>query len=554
MSKSHTKNEIDADRPRAVPTRSILAGLVLCFSASGAMAGDITYIVRAGDNPWSISERYLHSMKLWPQLVKFNRIVHARRIPPGTPLKIPEEWLARRGVPATALAVEGNVLLIDAQGRQSRLKQGDLVAEDAVLKTGSDDNATLGLMDESRVLIKGNSEVRLRENSERVLGKGRSILLDLRHGALENQVEKASSSGGRFEIQTPAAVAAVRGTSFRIAADGIKTTTEVIRGGVDLGNDIGVVEVPAGYATSASSQTAPEPPRPLLAAPDLTGLPQRIERVPTDLPIPAQAGAVAYRTQIAADAQFATLLFDQTTVLPVARVRDLPDSDYHLRVRAVDAAGLEGFDARHLLTIDARPEPPFLIAPVDAAKLGEAKPGFAWTRRQNAASYRIQIARDPSFKTLLFDQRDVAGDSFSFPDELAAGEYFWRVAAISPAEGQGPFGSHQSFRRVPAAPAAMAVDTKDRKPVIRWLPGGPDERYQLQVARGETFDNTVVDVTLATANYELPVLTAGRYQLRARTIAGDGYVGAWGATQQFAIEGGPSPAWLLMLLPIVLGL
>lgn len=525
-----------------------IAAILLGLSFS-AVAADVSYIVRTGDNSWSISTRYLHSISLWPKLVKYNRITQARRIPPGTVLRIPETWLAQRSAPATALAVEGKVKLIDSRGDETLLKAGDRIPVGSILRAGAEDNVSLRLMDDSRVLMKGDSEVKLETHAERLHGNSRIILIDLRRGALENQVEKASASGGRFEIRTPAAVAAVRGTTFRVTANAEKTTAEVILGAVNLGNEAGVVELGAGFATSATPNAAPAAIRPLPPAPDLSGLPQRIERVPADLPMPTQAGATAYRTQIAADDQFITLLFDQTSGIPVARVRDLPDGDYELRVRVVDARGIEGFDARHRLTIDARPEPPFLIAPRDGAKLAETKPGFAWTRRQESATYRFQLARDAAFGNPLLDLRDVAGEKFSVADELPAGEYFWRIAAMNPLEGQGPFGSPQSFRRVPTPPA-MEMQTQGEKPVIRWQPGGPDERFQLQVARDGAFDTPAVDVTLDTTSYELPVLASGNYHLRARTIAGDGYVGAWGGVQQFEIKSGMSPAWLLLLIPL----
>ena len=181
-------------------------------------ADDVSHEVRQGENPWTISTRYLRSMALWPRLVTYNRIPDALRIAPGTVLRIPENWLARRRVPATVLAVNGDVLLTDARGRQTRLKPGDALPEGAILKTGAQQNLSLGLLDNSRVLVRSDSELRLESNAEIALDRTRSILLDLRHGALESEVAKRSSSGGRFEIRTPAGTAAVRGTSFRIAA------------------------------------------------------------------------------------------------------------------------------------------------------------------------------------------------------------------------------------------------------------------------------------------------------------------------------------------------
>ena len=120
------------------------------------------------------------------------------------------------------------------------------------------------------------------------------------------------------------------------------------------------------------------------------------------------------------------------------------------------------------------------------------------------------------------------------------------MAAIHPADGVGPFSDAQRLRRLPGAPA-IELQGSDRKLSIRWQPGGPDERFQLQVARDPQFAPALVDLTLSDPAAELPELASGTYHLRARTIAGDGYLGEWGATQQFEVR---SPQWhgLLILL------
>ncbi|MBK9085982.1 MAG: FecR domain-containing protein [Sterolibacteriaceae bacterium] len=534
-------------------TISTAAGLLLLAAPLPCVADDVPHVVHQGENPWTISMRYLRSMALWPRLVSYNRIADPLRIAPGTVLRIPEGWLARRKVSARVLAVEGQVSWSDARDRPTRVRAGDTIPVGALVRTGALDSLSLGLLDDSRVLVKGDSELSLESNAETKHDRTRSILLDLRRGALENDVEKRSSSGGRFEIRTPAGIAAVRGTAFRVTANQTKTSTEVLAGAVALQNRAGAVDVAAGFATSATPHSAPEAPRALLPAPDLAGFPQRIERVPSDLPIPPLAGASAYRTQIATDASFAALLFDQTAPLPVARVRDLPDGEYQLRVRGIDDAGFEGYDARHGLVIDARPEPPFLIAPPDDAGLGEARPSFKWTGRQTGSRYRFQLAQNPSFAQPLVDRPDVDGDGITVAEDMLPGTYYWRVAASNAHEGQGPFSPAQHLRRLPGAPAIELLHT-DQKPAIRWRPGGPDERFQLQVARDPSFAEPLVDMTMASPEQALPALEGGSYNLRARTIAGDGYVGEWGPVQQFEVRSGLSPALLLLLLPLLLAL
>jgi hypothetical protein len=47
----------------------ILARWALLFSiGANAAAADFLYIVRPGDKPWNLSERYLKSFDYWPSL------------------------------------------------------------------------------------------------------------------------------------------------------------------------------------------------------------------------------------------------------------------------------------------------------------------------------------------------------------------------------------------------------------------------------------------------------------------------------------------------------
>ena len=65
----------------------------------------------------------------------------------------------------------------------------------------------------------------------------------------------------------------------------------------------------------------------------------------------ALAGAQAYRVQLARDAAFQDVLTERVTPAPLVRFSMLPAGRYHLRVRAIDALGLEGYEARIFFTV-----------------------------------------------------------------------------------------------------------------------------------------------------------------------------------------------------------
>ena len=75
---------------------------------------------------------------------------------------------------------------------------------------------------------------------------------------------------------------------------------------------------------------------------------------------------------------------------------ELPDGDYVLRVRAIDAQGLEGRDADLRFRLKARPEPPLPSAPAPRAVTVGGRVEFAWAANPQAATYELQLAAEPT--------------------------------------------------------------------------------------------------------------------------------------------------------------
>ncbi len=278
-------------------------GLLLGVALNTATAGDFVYTVQPGDHPWNVAQRYLVSSSLGPQLLQLNKLVDDRHIMPGTRLRIPQSWLKLETAQVRVLAAYGDTTQQNKTNNLIAVSVGDVLSAPVTLRTGPTGSVTLGFADGSRVLMRRDSELQLRQTQQRVLGRANMTQLFLMHGSLENQVTPLGNSGGRFEIRTPAAVAAVRGTDFRVQALGLELRTEVLDGTVNVANRAGQVNTMAGQGALAQIGQSPvRSMRPLLQAPSLDGLPERIERLPIDLPMQRLEGAAAYRTQLAPDA------------------------------------------------------------------------------------------------------------------------------------------------------------------------------------------------------------------------------------------------------------
>ncbi|MDB5847966.1 MAG: hypothetical protein JWP29_1718 [Rhodoferax sp.] len=548
---------------KCLPQVALVWAMAVAAALGGAAsAADFVYTVQPGDHPWNLAERYLNKPALSLELRRLNRIPDDRRVMPGTRLRIPQAWLKLETAQVRLLAATGEVSL--QTGNDAPLRQpeaGALLQAPLVLRTGPTGSASLQFADGSLVLVRRDSEVRLLQAQTRPLGRASLVTLDLVRGGLENQVTPVGASGGRFEIQTPAAVAAVRGTVFRVqvapappgaVAQGPVLRTEVLVGAVAVANTSGQVTAQADQGSVTQAGQAPMAPVPLLPGPDPTGWPERIERLPIDLPMAPVAGAAAYRTLVApaaAAAGFAVITSDETSPAARIRARDVEDGHYRLQVRAIDANGLEGRSTEHTVVVHARPEPPLLIAPEpDAASTAE-RPAFRWTEADPTRRYRLQIFTVDGTQPLDEQLLDVA--TAQAAQDLPVGLYRWRVAAIDPAKGQGPWGDFQTFRRVLPGPGVQIAPPEDGRLALRWTAQPQTARYRLQVARENSFATPLVDVETATPQYALEGLAPGLHHVRVRAIGEDGYTGPWGGTQTFSVPEPRRNYWpaLWLLIP-----
>ncbi len=537
-------------------TRVLLSGIFLVVwqvvAGNWAVAADFTYIVQPGDNPWNLTERFLKSFDYWPRLQEYNRVLYPHAMRPGSSLLIPLKWLRREVSVARVVAVRGHVEV--QRGEQvTPLKAGVEVSAGEILRTGADGSLTLEFPDGSRSLLGPNSEMRMSELWRLKGASAQQVYIELPRGHLENEVEaRHPPANGRFIIDTPAGIAAVRGTRFRVDAADKQVRSETLRGEVVLGNAKGQTRLGRGTGSLARAGEAPIPPVRLLPAPQLDRLPARVERLPLDLPIPTIGGARAYRTQLATTADFSTI--DSDLVSTTARVRsvaDIADARYHLRVRAIDAQGFEGMDAEREIEIDARPEPPFPSQPAPDGFVVDEAPEFRWTRSEESGHYRFQLARDPAFRDLLIDADRLLEPLFIYKSSLLPGDYFWRVALATPAEGQGPFSDPQRFRRPPPGPEPEPAKLSGDQMELRWSAAGPDARYQIQLANDSSFQQPLVDQQSPQPMATLVKPAAGTYYVRVRSFLSDGSPAPWGKTQKLEV---PANYWLFlwMLLPVLL--
>ena len=150
------------------------------------------------------------------------------------------------------LLQDGQMLVIPASGPERRAQLGDRLRNRDQVLTSENTRAALRFTDDGSILrINPGSQVRLTSGDER----GALVrTLELEFGEVWARVNRRD--GAEFRIQTPAGVAAVKGTEFLVRVDADSGTTVItLDGVVEFFNQAGRTDVTAGRKAEARSQT-----------------------------------------------------------------------------------------------------------------------------------------------------------------------------------------------------------------------------------------------------------------------------------------------------------
>ncbi|MFK8067220.1 MAG: FecR domain-containing protein [Gammaproteobacteria bacterium] len=544
-----------------ITSRIILVGLLILISFStiatevvkreNNLSDEWIYTVKQGDNLWNLTEDFLVDIRYWRKLQTLNNINQPSRMRPGSTLRIPREWSRIRPSEATIKSFSGDVIVTASGNEKNVSTDMKLVAGDQI-QTGSEAFAKLIFEDGSMLILRENSELILQTLESYGNKDVFNTRLELKRGRSDNQVNPDKKSGSRFEINTPSATAAVRGTSYRInVIDQKSMTTEVLEGEVNVANETGKTGVEGGFGTLAKKGEPPTPPVVLLPAPVLSQLSGSVDQLPIKFQLPEIKGAQAYRVQVASDSKFLALDYDDLSLTTSARINELSDGKYFMKVRGVDINSIEGFDSKHVFVLNAKPEAPLILEPQSGQTVSSNHRKFSWTKNTDAKAYHFQLANNLNFDQPLIDVSDYKETSTDISQPLSPGKWFWRVTALD-AEGAGPDGSVNEFRVMKPGAKMDAASIDESEIIFRWSVSDESDRYQIQIASDKNFEKLLVNKELDKAEYIFPKpKSASTIFVRIRVIEFDGFKGAWGSVQQLNIPG-ETLLWLLGLVPLLL--
>lgn len=480
------------------------------------------YTVRPGDILIALAQRYLRDPAQWPQVQRDNRIANPRRIPPGTVLLFSAALLREQPSSAQLLQAFGAVRWrAQDVGDWQAAKPGLTLAAGAQVQVPEGGSAVIELANGTRLALQPGSLLSLDTLSLYAGGLMADTRLRLQHGQLDIRDNPRRLPNQNLRILTPSAQAVVRGTQFRVNASAEATREETLAGAVGLHAAGAQVRVNAEMGSLARDGQPPLPPVRLLAAPDVSALPTRFEQLPLRFPLPVQTGAVAWFGQVLAENDAAHVLLQKTASGKTLNFADLPNGRYVLRLRAVDAHGLQGLDATHPFTVFARPFFPMLTTPAPGATVRVARPMLNWSTVLDVASSHVQLSASADFTHPLFDAQ-TNGTQWTQPADLPAGSLFWRVASVDAQGQQGPWSTPQEFRYVPGpGPADLSRATlrfdADHL-MIDLSPAPAGQHYALTLSNNPSLEPALANVQSPGGALTLPRPSSGKRYLGARLV------------------------------------
>jgi len=510
--------------------------ITIILQSNSTIAEDWIYTTVVGDSLWNLSERHLDRVTRYIQLKKINGIHTPKRLQPGTQIRIPMKWINSNSVPAEIHSVQGSAELIQMNGDVKQiLTPGTLIHLGDRLKSGADSSVAIKFADNTILTLHSDSIIRF----DHLTAHGMTGMVDSRlhliEGRMDTRVIPAKGPGSRFEIITPSAISAVRGTEYRtsVVTESQNSNIEVLKGKVLVSGAQKKKLIKAGYGTQVAKGKSPISPRKLLEAPTFNQMNEIFRSIHFIVSWKPQEGALQYRIEMSAD-NFNTILWQQFSQHLRASLPDVPDGYYSIRVRGVDKFGIEGKSAVQSIVIDAKPQAPVQLKPDEDYVIRGKAPELQWTASSEADKYRLEIASDIEFNQPLLNQDDIDSTRFVPSNLTTIGKYYWRLFSIAANGEVGPAGVIRSYEIKPL-PEKVDPEMKtadDDKLVATWRPGAEGQTYQVQLANDEAFNDLEFEKNVNEPRLGFEAVMGQIRYLRIRAIESDGYQGPWGATQK----------------------
>jgi ferric-dicitrate binding protein FerR (iron transport regulator) len=529
-------------RKHIFPLMALLSLLLLALPALASESRTVEIRVARHDTLIDLCKRYLQHPEKWQAIARLNRLAQPDRLSPGQTVAIPVAMLKAVPLEARVTFLKGTGFLKPSGGGEwLPLHQGDVIRVGGSVKSGPESSVEVSFADGSQFLLRENTGITVKVAQQGVLHLLRVLYLEA--GKVVARVKKATGRDSRFEIETPSALAAARGTEYRVGLDDKATTrAELLESSIGFSSMGTTIPLGVDEGSVAKYREPPSPARKLLPPPDPADLQGSYPETPIALRFSAVEGASRYRAVLARDREGKDTV-KESLIEPGGEFQAAPEADgtYYVIASSIDSYGLEGRLSQPrevVLHKVARKVPvPAVAGPFDAARLQATRTVITWQKVPGATRYQLQIASEPNFSSPLADAGGIEGTSYS-TGALTVGDYFVRLRASEPDGTASDWSAVSSFT-ILQLPAPLLRQTKNAVKGwdFAWDPLQEGITCQLQLAADPGFATPILDRIQPEPQLHLESqLAPGTYYVRVRGVDPQGHTGSFSALTSFSVE------------------
>jgi len=494
------------------------------------------YTLKSGESFSEIASDLLVRNVSAGRLLQYNSIENPATLGEGDRILIPLSWLKRQPDPARATSVSGNVHVISGiDGRKKPL------TKDTLIRVGDEVLSAAGA---TTITLADGSEVRLSPNSRLIFNRltqyGKSGMVDTRlrldRGEVHTRVKPVIEGGARFEIETPSAVAAVRGTAFSLQTGPEGTSLQVTEGVVDFGAPNRAQRIPAGYsATVAGNSTSELSIRRMPPAPEINPLPPVLTQLPAEMTWKRRPVA-NYRLDIfeTESGRWVESREINDSRFDISR---LDNGQYEIHLAALDTQGMAGMPGILPIEVDLQARTASLLTPENEGSVNDDMPEFRWTLNGENEVARVEIAEDEAFRNLVATSEWAPGTSALPSRPLGPGQYYWRVVTEAGGNSVATTQPRKLIVNGALPPVRIiSINYIDSQVRVFWEKVDTAANYRMQLAEEPGFNNIIKEATLPDTTAALRLIPGRRYFVRLKALSDGPLQSRWGPGRELYLE------------------
>ncbi|WP_372966341.1 FecR domain-containing protein [Marinobacter sp.] len=515
---------------------SIARGSAPAASQPTETAPEWVYTVQHHDTLASISTSLLRNPANGQRLLAHNGLPRNSTLQAGDALRIPVFWLKRQPEPARVTTVSGNVQHISgSDGRKTPLTEQSLVRVGDEILSGAG-SATLVLADGSELRIAPNTRLMF----NRLTQYGKTGMVDtrlrLQKGEVHSRVKPVRGGGARFEITTPSAVAAVRGTVFSMQASAFGSSIQVKQGAVDFGKPGQTQRIPVGYGASVGTSGAGNINiRQLPPAPSLHPIGPILHQLPAALTW-QQTGTQTYRVDIF-EKESGSWIQSREISGNQFPINQLDNGQYEIHLAALDQRGIAGLPAIASVDVELLASPPTLITPTNGESVNDDMPEFHWQLNGSNELARVEVAENENFQKLITTSEWAPENSALPSRSLSPGRYFWRVVTEAGGKSIAASEVRELIVNGTLTPVRIInVNYLDSQVRVFWERADTTEKYRLQLSEEPSFNNIIKEADIADTAASLRLIPGKRYFVRVKALSDGPLASRWGPGRELYLE------------------